>query len=273
MNVHGALQREIGSALDLLASRRPLDDVSVHVFRQGLKRARAALRLLRDAVSDAAYARENASLRDAARPFAPARDACVMLALVDEMLRAREMRRYRPALSRLRERLRKSLAQRMAAARAERSIARARRLLEQSLRRTAHWRLPRDARSVYLAGLRRIYERGHRELEAAGSRASASTLHEWRKQVKYLTAAMTLLAARKPERARSYRLAVDVAKQLGDDHDLATLAAALRRIRADPGLIANLEQRRRKLQKRALKHGRRVYELPPERFARACEKI
>lgn len=273
MTVHGALQREIGSALDLLASRRPLDDVSVHVFRQGLKRARAALRLLRDAVSDAAYARENASLRDAARPFAPARDACVMLALVDDMLRAGKMRQYRPALSRLREQLRKSHARRMAAARADRSIARARRLLEQSLRRAAHWRLPRDARSVYLGGLRRIYERGQRQLEAARAGGSASTLHEWRKQVKYLTAAVTLLAARKPEQARSYRLAVDVAKQLGDDHDLATLAAALRRIRAAPGLIAKLEQRRRKLQKRALKHGRRVYELPPERFARGWEKI
>ena len=265
------MRGEIGQAFALLA-KQPLSDQAVHAVRQALKRARAALRLLHDAVPDAAYARENASLRDAAHPLASPRDSCVMLELVEEMIAERKMRRYRPALLRLRAQLRQSHARRMNAARADRSVARARRLLEQTLARTAHWRLPRDARSVYVAGLRRIYERGRSELETARSRPTANALHEWRKQVKYLGVAMALLGGSKPSAAKAYRLAVQVGKQLGDDHDLAGLAAALRRAHADRDLIAKLEQRRHKLQKRALKRGRRLYHAAPERFGRPWAK-
>jgi hypothetical protein len=270
-DARAALRSEIERAVALLEKRR-LSDESVHGVRQALKRARAALRLLHDAVPEAAYARENAALRDAARPLASARDACVMLALVDEMIAARKMRPYRPVLVRLRAKLREAHARCMSAARADRALRSMRNRLEQSLERTAHWRLPRDARSVYLGGLRRIYERGQRELETARARGSASALHEWRKQVKYLGVAMDLLSGGKPRAAKPHRLAVEAARQLGDDHDLAALAAALRRMRADADLIAKLEQRRRKLQKRALRRGRRLFDPAPARFARSWGK-
>jgi CHAD domain-containing protein len=49
-----------------------LSGEAVHSARKELKKARATLRLLRDALSDAVYKRENAALRDAARRGAAA---------------------------------------------------------------------------------------------------------------------------------------------------------------------------------------------------------
>src|SRR5580704_13345662 len=51
---------------------------SIHEIRKKLKRARAALRLLRDCLGKAVYRRENSLLRDAARPLTPVRDAKVL---------------------------------------------------------------------------------------------------------------------------------------------------------------------------------------------------
>lgn len=66
---------QIHAALRLLRKKKVLSDESVHSARKKLKRARAGLRLLPDAVGKSAYARENAQLRDAARPFGRVRDA------------------------------------------------------------------------------------------------------------------------------------------------------------------------------------------------------
>ncbi|MGH8670054.1 MAG: CHAD domain-containing protein, partial [Burkholderiales bacterium] len=72
-----ALAKALHRALALL--RRPrFADRSVHEIRREIKRARAALRLLRDALGKEAYARENAALRDAGRRLSAVRDARVV---------------------------------------------------------------------------------------------------------------------------------------------------------------------------------------------------
>lgn len=265
-DAHAALRGETEHALALLA-QPPLTDESIHAFRQTLKRARALLRLLRDAVSDSAYVRENTCLRDAARPLARARDAAVMLDLIDELLAARKMRRYRPTLLRLRAQFRKSHERLLAGARAKRTMGRMRRLLGQSLQRTAHWRMPRDTRPVYASGLRRIYRKGRNELEAALAQGGAGALHEWRKQVKYLGVALALVAPALPRSSSKAAVAEEIARRLGDDHDLAVLATRLRRMAAGRALTSKLEGRRGKLQKRAVELARRLYKRTPDRFA------
>ena len=71
--MRGALCNEIADALQVLWERRRLSDHAVHQVRKDLKPARAALRLLREAVGEAAYTHENLELRNAARPLAGAR--------------------------------------------------------------------------------------------------------------------------------------------------------------------------------------------------------
>jgi hypothetical protein len=270
-DIRAALHDELQRSLALLA--QPLTDEAIHEVRQSLKRARAALRLLQDAVSHAAYARENACLRDAAQPLSAARDARVMLGLVDELIRSRKTRPYRPVLLRLRGQLRKTHERRLAAARGKRMLARIRNLLERCLHSTARWRLPHDVQRIYVGGLARIYHQGHSELQAALARRSTATLHEWRKQVKYLGTAITLLALEQSGLGDAQRLAAQAARQLGEEHDLAVLAAALRRMRADGALLGKLEQKRHKLQRRALKRGERLYKQTPDRFAERLRRL
>lgn len=265
VDVRTGLRAEIELALGLL-EKAPLDDESVHAFRQALKRARAALRLLRHSVSEAAYAKENARLRDAARPLAPVRDATVMLELVEEMLAAGKLPRYRPVLLHLRKRLTHIHARRASQARARRTSETMRRLLEQALERIVHWRLPRDAPGVYASGLRRIYRKGRRELRTALARGDAQSLHECRKQVKYLSAAAALAMPAAWQDAKDRKLADEIARELGNDHDLALLASALRRTAPERALAFKLERKRSRLRKRAIKLARRLYKRPPARF-------
>lgn len=258
-DARAALRGEIEDAMALLA-RPPLTDESIHAFRQALKRARASLRLLRDAVSETAYATENACLRDAARPLARARDAAVTLDLLDELLASHKMRRYRPALLPLRAKVRQSHARSMARAGDRRVAGKMRRRLEQSLGRTAHWRMPRDPLPVYASGLRRIYRRGRDALESALARGSASALHEWRKQVKYLGATLVLAVPASSRRARAQAVTDEIARRLGEHHDLTLLAGQLRRTSGARGLASKLDEKRRKLRKRAIKLSRRLDE-------------
>src|SRR5687768_5896640 len=79
--------RHVERALRALRARH-LTDEQVHTARKQLKRARANLRLLRGAVGGAVYTRENAALRDAARPLSGVRDAKVLIETADALIDA-----------------------------------------------------------------------------------------------------------------------------------------------------------------------------------------
>src|ERR1700730_13904044 len=72
-----ALQREIAQARSGLL-RRALTNEAVHNARKRLKAARATLRLLRPALDEEIYRRENLALRDAAKPLGISRDATIL---------------------------------------------------------------------------------------------------------------------------------------------------------------------------------------------------
>lgn len=241
------LRAEVALARRSLA-RSPPDDASIHAARQALKRARAALRLLREAIPEARYAGENARLRDAARPLAPARDARVMLGLAEEF----------QAAGKLRSRLRAYHDRCLARLSESGSIAGIRRELERSLRRIARWRLAYDSEAP-AAGLQRTYRKGRKRMRRVLQRPSTKALHEWRKQTKYLAIALAFAARPGWRGAKAQAAAAELARRLGEDHDLAMLALALRRAGADRGSIREVKRRRARLQKRAIKLGRRLY--------------
>src|SRR4029453_4660084 len=98
--VEHVVDRQVEKALGALDGRRPLTDETVHDARKRLKRARAGLRLLRAALGNRAYRRENRALRDAARPLSEARDAKVLVETFDELELdgATNTRRFRTTL-------------------------------------------------------------------------------------------------------------------------------------------------------------------------------
>lgn len=258
-----ALCNEIADALGTLwAQPRPSDE-AVHQVRKDLKRARAALRLLREAVGEAAYARENRELRDAARPLAEMRDATVALGVLREELQREKKPARRARLLELRRRLHEERLRARARLMRGPQLAKIERALEAAGQRIEYWRVPRSDVPVLRAGLERIYRKGRKAFKAARASGDTEALHESRKQAKYLRQALEVLASgASGPIAKLARSAEAVADRLGDDHDLAQFEAKM----ASQG-DERIEARRARLQKKALKQARRLYRDKPARLA------
>lgn len=266
-------RHRISDALSSLEKKKIGDD-EIHAARKELKKARAALRLLRSALGEGTYRRENVVLRDVARPLSAVRDGKVLLDTLDKLVR-----RYGPAaraipLDELREILRR---ERLRTRRTLSGTAgkQLRGALRQALVRSSRWRVGEQGWRVIGAGLTRIYAKGRKAFEASRARRSPENLHEWRKQVKYLWHQLQVLEPLWPaligELAdQSHKLA----DYLGDDHDLAVLRervlehkGAFPDTASRSALLAFIDRWRVELEDKAFVLGARIYEERPKEFA------
>src|SRR5271166_4452331 len=298
---------QLDLALELLGGedgRRP-DERAVHETRKALKRLRAMVRLARHQLGAQASARESTALREAGRCLAGARDAEVMVFTLEGLLKRhpRKLAR-RGGLIGLHQQL--VFERERAQARALGDIAARAEVLSElraARARIADWRLPDGAAIDALEpGLGRLYRRGRsryrRAARGKGDRGRA--LHQWRKRVKDLRYAAEMLDRREPtdgaggKRHRSARgrggepraaarlrkiarRADELGEMLGEEHDLAMLAARLDG-RGGPAatihlgrgtrraLLKLIAKRRRKLRTQALRDGARLYGRRPKRF-------
>lgn len=238
--LRNAFRRELLHVLDALDGPQPLTDTAVHTARRGLKRARAHLRLLRPALGDARYRRANARARDAARPLSHLRDADVLGELIAGLHARRDDRD--PALARVQ----RSLATRRRSdaatlARDPQGLRAIRTSLQALLRTSARWRFAPGSDAELPAALARVFRRGRHLLAAARERPDVHTLHEWRKQVKYLADALRALEPYGPPKLHKLgRRARRLAERLGEQHDHAVLLEAL----AAPGRLPRAGVRR-----------------------------
>jgi len=134
------------------------------------------------------------------------------------------------------------------------------------------------------AGILKSYMTGRKAFAKARRRPSTARLHEWRKQAKYL--ANELDMARRLlhlKLGKMHRQAERLADVLGEDHDLALLRAWLRGSHdaAELGgrgserhkLERRIRRRRDKLQVKALRLGKRLYDMPAVKFGRQLAKL
>jgi len=278
--VRAALLQHAASAALALASSSP-SALHVHAARKQIKRARAALRLLRGALAVLTYRREDAALRRAARALNSARDARVLLRTLEALRRRRAVLGKDPAAAALARELgrRQARAQRQLQLRPA-LLAAARAALLRLQARARRWPLGSHGWGRLAPGFRRIYRAGRRAGRAAARRPDALTLHQWRKKVQYLWHALQMLEPlQSGRRPRIGELARRLADYLGDDHDLALLqavvmGAAPRQKAASGPLLAAIEQRRARLQTKALAVGQRLYARKPRsmaaRIGRSC---
>jgi hypothetical protein len=278
---HAALQHA-ANAERALASSRPTD-IQVHRARKEIKRTRAALRLLRAALPQASYRREDAALRAVARTLNAARDARVLVRALDALCRRSQSLAKDPAVTGLARRLRRaqSKAQRQLGDR-RLVLAEARAGLQQLQSRGRRWRIGGHGWSRLGPALQRIYRAGRRAGRAARRDPDTLLLHEWRKQVQYLWHALQMLRplqsrARSKSGARARRLA----DCLGHEHDLALLQSVLTAYGQSTGVVserlqAAIERRRRALRAKAMALGKRLYALKPvtmaARLGRSCAR-
>src|SRR6185437_15466984 len=177
---------QIKNAVEALGGR-VISDKRVHEARKELKKARATLRLLRPVLGRTVYARENTTLRDAARPLSRIRDGKVLLDSLDLVMErfgavahAVPTDGLRRALTRERTRVRRDALKGVAALAAHRES------LHKAHERAGRWAVGDHGWSVVGAGLARVYSKGRKALAEAERDRTPANLHEWRKQVKYL---------------------------------------------------------------------------------------
>jgi len=245
--------RQLGGAVHELAGSKP----NIHGARKQLKRARATLRLLRSAVGDELYRRENIAARDAARPLSKARDEEVLSQALEGLVDRFGPIAADPALHHnAREMPAKQLDDIKAA-------------LERSMTRARAWDLDADADwDCIEQGLHSTYRRARHALRRGRKSRATEDLHEWRKQTKYLWHQLQLLVPLAPgtigERADEFHRLSDY---LGDEHDLAVL-----RERASGKLTDLVDRRREELQDKAFALGERLYADKSKRFVHGLQK-
>ncbi len=247
-----------------------LSDTAVHDARKDLKRARTALRLLRPALGERIYRRENALLRDVAHTLNAARDAKVLTQTLQSLRRSHRalrrdagvaelLRTLQADQAGLRRRLREHPAK----------LARSRSALERLSNRVMQWRVGAHGWSVLGPAAKRIYRSGRRARPPARPRPTERALHEWRKEVKYLRYALEMLAPMRPRKvARLARQAEQLTDCLGEAHDLAMLAqkarALAKRNRANlRPLFTIIDRQRARLSLDALSSGEQLYRAKP----------
>jgi hypothetical protein len=241
----------------------------IHGARKDLKRARATLRLIREALDPNLYYEEDAHLRRAARMLNDMRDAEVLLRAFARLRKSVKESRPDANLEPL-HRLLLAERRRASATKLGERLQDARAVLTQAHERTREWSVANDMDQL-ARGMRRTYRKGRFCYRAACELRSDERLHAWRRQVKY--SAHQLEAMRSIGRARMAKrlhLCMQLADLLGRDHDLAMLheRAAAADIDATSALhLADAIRRQRaRLQRKALKLGARLYRAKPRKF-------
>jgi CHAD domain-containing protein len=241
---------------------------AVHEARKDMKKLRALLRLARGELGKQTFARENVRFRDAARELSGTRDSDVMLETLGGLeLPAGLGWDLRKLIQSARDR--NGGGDRDAAAR--RAVA----ILREGRKRVGDWPFERDSFEALAGGLERTYRRGRRDFKAARSEPSVESLHEWRKRAKELWYHHTLLRELWPPMMNAVGdEAHELSDLLGDDHDLAVLAAWVREhTQADPEFFEAVERRREELQARAFTLGALLYAEKPSAFVGRLERL
>lgn len=245
----------------------------VHQLRKRCKKLRGLLRLVRPAFEDV-YQQQNAWFRDTARPLSNVRDAKVIIDAYDGLLA-----HFADTLTPSRfASIRRELIRRLEQLQQEdidlpQRLETARERMGQAADGICDWN-GGIHRKALAAGLQGTYGRCRKALKQAERSPTPQTLHEWRKRVKYHWYHLRLMQNAWPEViAAMCEVAKRISDQLGDDHDLAVLQATLREDAEAFGsrplveeLSSSIDRRRRQLEKRAFRAGRRLFVEKPRRF-------
>ena len=223
------VRRVIASRLEKAAERlrEPLDGdalaEAIHGARKDLKKARAALRLVREEVGEETFKRENHALRDAARMLSASRDAEVKLETLAALVEGGAgdvppgpAALWHDALAADRDRTVEGEGDQIDAA-VEAIDAVAARAPEWPLRHTG-WKL-------LSPGLDTAYTEGRDAFEALPARPSFEAVHDLRKRGKDLWYQLRLLRDAWPAVLEPTAEEIhEFTDLLGDHHDLAVLA-------------------------------------------------
>ncbi|MBS1861032.1 MAG: CHAD domain-containing protein [Actinobacteria bacterium] len=244
---------------------------AIHGARKDLKKARAALRLIRGRLGEKAFKRKNRALRDAGRLLSASRDAEVKLVTLDGLVEgdgeapAGATVAWRAALVAERDEI---------VGDGDAPTTEAAAAIEAVAAGAPEWKLRRGGWKLLAPGLDTAYADGRDAFAALGDSPSLEAVHELRKRGKDLWYQVRLLQDSWPAvleaTAEEIHAFTDL---LGDHHDLAVLAADLRgREVVDPAhretVLALIGSRQAALLADARRAGARLYAEKPKAFGR-----
>jgi CYTH domain-containing protein/CHAD domain-containing protein len=272
---------EILAALDADETPEPTEfEKHVHEVRKRTKELRGLLRLVGPALGSEAVTGRRA-VASAARELATLRDAQAVLGTLDDLADV-AVADGNEVSADVRDALASVRAGQAALADAEGGLdtvavglRAAREALAEVRDGVDDWRVPDRFESIE-GGLRRTYGQGRRALRDAVASPADETFHVWRTRAKALWYEVRLLERVAPSILAPLAEALgDLADALGDDHDLAVLAASLsacpeRFGGADAAALATELARREQdeLRRRAVRLGARLYAEKPAAFTR-----
>jgi CHAD domain-containing protein len=267
---------ELDSAIEQLRVRLDEDPVrAIHSARKSLKKERALLRLVREAVYPDVYRDENQVFRDAGRRLSGTRDAQVALQTLDKLREQYAGQLSASTFDALEGALRLRTP-RTGPGSAVRAVAGAvAGDLEAARGRLLRWTGHAISWKQLERGLDRTYKRGRKALAGAMEDDDDELLHEWRKRVKDLWYHQRILHPLWPAlmEAQAGQLD-DLGELLGDDQDLANLRRTLTTEESLTSTVADdldpladlIDQRRAQLREQALRLGQRVYAESPAAY-------
>jgi CHAD domain-containing protein len=262
---------QIDEALALLADPHGDLDRVIHNARKCFKRLRAVLRLVRSGLGKTVYRRENALYRDLGRRLSSVRHSAVKLQTLQALVAPHTDRLILDAAAHMRDRLAREHQATVREMRDEQLVAEITTALWKARARIDGWLGDHDDLAVLCSGLGQTYGRGRSRLANARALLDDESLHDWRKEVKYLWYQVRILCPAGENALHDLaRLLRKLSGVLGDDHDLAELrCTVVESVHAGSDgdgsdiLVGLIDERRANLQPIAWSLSRQVYVQEP----------
>lgn len=260
---------QIQQAIAVFGDKQLQRNEAVHRARQRCKKIRALLHLLGDANSEVTDF-ENSKMRDAAAGLAQVRNADALLDTYDdfsqcvtESVSCRVLKRVRQVLLERRQLVVDEDSQ--VELRLEDFMAD----MYAALERASSWPIELDGAAKLMLGFERSHRHGRRAMKSCRRSPSTEAYHDWRKWSKYQLYQTRLLKHYLTDSLKQRVGGLNrIGNLLGIDHDLAVLRhelveasdfSSVRDLTGVGGMLESIDERRRQLQLRSLKLGKRVY--------------
>ncbi|GEP43498.1 CHAD domain-containing protein [Brevifollis gellanilyticus] len=214
-----------GGLKEMLTLDERGSDTAVHEARKHLKRVRALIRLIRPAMGDAFYKRENAALRETAQRMASIRDAHVRVQTIQKLI-ARS-RSHRAAFDYIHEAMNARLQEVLDESGTNHWNRHVAADIEHAICRVDDWPVQELEASSLRDGLKSAFKKARRALATAQLDLTDDHLHTLRKRIKDVRYHLQLLGGdHLPQIEALTQKFRDLGDTLGDDHDLAELLTA-----------------------------------------------